>query len=198
MSLKDIKNLKAIIVAVGGLVSVLPGVIPLVYDLGIPPDRESLFRNFVIAIIFIEAVTIIVAKIQLQKIPLGRLLKIGGVALATSFIALLAHSALFDWTVIRDRYQPCAECEAVDGEIYLPLWTHGELERVLSEDVEGRANFFTEYVPADIAPFAQEHGVAYLLTDAVLLTTFLLTVVPLSIVMMSGVVLLAAQKTSNN
>lgn len=193
--LSAVDGVKGVVLGIGALISALPGIVPLYLNLGVPPSEETLFRNFVLGCIFVEVVLILAIGGAVADMSVRRFLMVGLGGVAFSATILLVHIALLDWTVIRDQQQECAECPTKDVEVYLPLWTNGDLAKLI-DTVHGRHAIYSQYQTPDILRKTEGHTWAFFVTNAVILLTFLMTVVPISGVMLLGVLRFLLQQPS--
>ena len=187
---KYLKNYQEVSKSLAGLLAALPGIAPLIYGLGIPPKKEVIFQSITVVVIIAVLVFLILSAGKIRSMNGRACLKRGLFLLSVSISFLLVHLTLYDWTVIRGIHSDCVDCPAEESVIYLPLWTEGELHRMLNEDLPSREQFFDEYIEEDAKVYLARHKLAFFVTNAVMLITYWLTLVPLTVIAMSSILLI--------
>jgi hypothetical protein len=180
----NISELSKRVSAIHGLIGAVPGLAVMIYGLGIPPDREILFRGFTIAVVFATIVGTISYRPQINSMRAAQKLKWASVALTISGIAIVIFINFFSYSVVSDPvvFQGVTE----DVNLYLPLFPTGDLSTII--DQIGRDNLVSDgrLIEDNIQRFASENQLRYLFTDIVLLLLYMLCLVPFSAVMTSA------------
>lgn len=173
--------------AVQGLIGALPGLAAIISGLGMPPDREFLFRAFVISVTFLVTSFLLTHKSIIGVLEAKTKFKYAVVAVSLSGVSLVLYLNAIDFVVIRDTLT--IGNRAFDIELHLPFFPTGELATLI--DVVGRHSLVSEgFIEIDIQKYRNENYMRYLFNDFLLISLYLMVVVPLNIVLTGAAILL--------
>ena len=177
--------------AVQGLIGALPGLAAISWGLGILPERELLFRSFVVSVMFVITVFLLTHKREIESLDVKTKIKYTVLAVGLSGISLILYLNAYGLVVVSDSITINWEMrqKTVPEELYLPLFPTGKLETLI--DKVGRHNLISEsIVQANIERLKSENYTRYLINDFVFISLYLLVIVPLNVLLTSAIILL--------
>ena len=183
----NIAEATKLISGVQGLIGALPGLAAILGGLGVPPSRGLLFGAFIVSIMFVVTVFCLTHKREIIGLERGKKVKYAAIAAVVSGASLLVYLNIFDLVVIPDTLTTTEG--TFDIELYLPFSPIGELAELIERF--GRHNLVDEgFIEADIEKYRSENFLRYAFNDVLLITLYLLIVVPLNALLTSAVIML--------
>lgn len=172
---------------VQGFIGALPGLVAIIAGLGILPDRELLFRSFIVAVLFIVTTLILASKDEILAISLSKKIRLVTICLVVSGLSLLLYLVLYDLVLMQDDL--VVEGSRFSIQLYLPLFAVGELSELF--DKVGRFSLIRSgLIEADIEKYRGENTLGYAANDFIFISLYLLIVVPLNLVLTSTSIVL--------
>lgn len=132
--------MKKLFLAASGFFAAVPGVAIFLKGIGAPPEHSLIFGGVIEAFGAITFLVLLVNKDRVKNIGRGGITKIALALCAACFLSI----AIYTWL-----YKLCVVPYEANKWFYFPLWTSGELARLV-ENAGGRSGAIDVYGPATV------------------------------------------------
>lgn len=163
------KQVQAILLSLGALVSAVPGYTSIQTGIGTPPDHGPVFGGTQIAISSLMLLGILLYRSDIMRMNRNRLSRISGWCAATFLAFLLLYSTFLNLCTVR----VVNEAPPHNAQVfYFPIWPGGELAKAI--DQTSRQEVASRYRRA-LQEILDEQGIRLAATTGILLLFYVAT-----------------------